>query len=102
MLATLLTLLLFVPVQSELEGERAARAVVEAAEREAVQRCRTAEFDRQLLESEKGQMMMKLDMLLMTRGEPLEVVSLVRSQTELEVEVRSLKAQLNVAKGCSS
>ena len=47
-------------------------------------------------------MMMKIDMLLMTRGEPLEVVSLVRSQTELEVEVRSLKAQLNVAKGCSS
>ena len=71
------------------------------AEREAMQRCRTAEFDRQLLESEKSQMMMKLDMLLMTRGEPLEVVSLVRSQTELEVEVRSLKAQLAEAKGDS-
>ena len=60
-------------------------------------RCRQAEFARQLLESEKGQMMMKIDMLLMTRGEPTEVVQLVRAQTELELEVCALKSKLAAA-----
>eukprot|EP01044_Picomonas_judraskeda_P026361 COSAG03_NODE_7974_length_850_cov_1.022636_1_plen_91_part_00 len=36
-------------------------------------------------------MMQKLDMLLTTRGEPLDTIKLVRTQTELEVEVRKLK-----------
>lgn len=36
-------------------------------------------------------MMQKLDMLLTTRGEPMDTIKLVRTQTELEVEVRTLK-----------
>jgi hypothetical protein len=58
---------------------------------------RQAEFDQQLLEGEKTQMMNKLDMLLMTRGEPMEVTQLVRTQTELEVEVRKLKVTVERA-----
>ena len=46
-----------------------------------------AEFEQQLAVGEKDQMMKKLDMLLTTRGEPLEVIELVRVQTGLEVEV---------------
>jgi hypothetical protein len=36
------------------------------------------------MDSEKSQMMMKLDMLLMTRGEPQEVIALMRTQTGKE------------------
>ena len=50
-----------------------------------------AEFERQLAAGEKAQMMQKLDMLLTTRGEPLDTIKLVRKQTELEVEVRKLQ-----------
>lgn len=50
-----------------------------------------AEFERQLAAGEKAQMMQKLDMLLATRGESMDTIKLVRTQTELEVEVRKLK-----------
>eukprot|EP01043_Picozoa_sp_COSAG02_P066876 COSAG02_NODE_10550_length_1916_cov_1.211888_1_plen_110_part_00 len=50
-----------------------------------------AEFERQLAAGEKAQMMQKLDMLLTTRGEPMDTIKLVRTQTELEVEVSKLK-----------
>lgn len=49
------------------------------------------EFEQQLAAGEKAQMMQKLDMLLTTRGEPMETIEMVRVQTELEVEVRNLK-----------
>ena len=38
----------------------------------------------------------------MTRGEPMEVINLVRTQTELEVEIRKLKETLDRAEAQSS
>ena len=107
--------------ETKARSERAAREAAEANATEASSQRAQAEFDRTLVEGEKSQMMMKLDMLvrqilklsissihpfaqtwsrcpqLMTRGEPMEVVQLVRTQTELEVEVRKLKETLERA-----
>ena len=70
-------------LQAEVNDERAARDQAMLLEREASERCRQAEFEHRMLEGVKSQMMMKLDMLLMTRGEAMDVVKLVRAQVRL-------------------
>ena len=47
-------------------SERAARDVAQREQAEAVSRRSQAEFEQQLAEGEKSQMMMKLDMLLVS------------------------------------